>query len=120
MIIYDAILNKKRVMFYAGKGISAQQLSQFVCAAGLLVSPPIYGILQRIFPFCSWNDLYFLNCNGYIAGVKNPLFKTRNNWYDIFCDIETGQIIGKIEDYSLQKYFKEDCDFIEIVFCIVC
>jgi len=114
MIIYDAIILEKRVLFTStGNNFSAQEIAQCVCAAALLVSPPLFSILNRVFPYCIWEDLKFLEVKGYIAGSKNELFKMRINWFDICCDLDTGTIIEESKDYSAQRYYKEDIEFIE-------
>ena len=113
MIIFDAILLEKRVLFIdSGKKYSAKKLAQVVCAASMMVSPPMFGIIKRIFPCCSWADLDFLTVKGFIAGTKNSAFKMRNNWFDICCDLETESITGKVSEYNTQKYYSNDKDFI--------
>lgn len=61
MLIFEAALLEKRILFVGGKHTPIQQIAQYVCAAAALVSPPIIGILQRVFPFCTWNNLDFLS-----------------------------------------------------------
>jgi hypothetical protein len=74
-------------------------LSSDVCNAVLasckLVSPPLKGILRRCYPYANLTDLSFLeNPSGYVAGVTNPMFADKTDWWDVLCDIETGRCSG--------------------------
>lgn len=73
-------------------------MSEYVLASAALVSPPLYGTLRRVVPYCSLSTLEFLDIPGFIAGVSNPVFKLRTNWYDICCEIETGIIFSSNPD----------------------
>lgn len=43
--------------------------------------------------YANLTDLGFLSTPGYIAGVTNPMFKTKREWWDVLCDISTGEIL---------------------------
>ena len=62
------------------------------------------------------NNLEFLEDSGYIAGVTNPVFKSRTNWYDICCEIDIGKIKvqrGKdFYNYDQELYYPLDMEFI--------
>jgi len=60
MLIFDAILLEKRVLFFGGKEISIQELGEYVLSAAKLISPPIFGILQRAFPYSPFSAQEFL------------------------------------------------------------
>lgn len=63
-----------------------------------LVSPPLVGIAEfYLFPYAHLNQLDFLNKQFFIAGVNNPLFKHRPQWWDVFGDLDTGEVIAKCE-----------------------
>ena len=36
--------------------------------------------------------MQFLSVSGYIAGVTNPIFEQRQEWYDILCNVATGEV----------------------------
>ncbi|KAF1791771.1 Arf3-interacting protein 1, N-terminal domain [Phytophthora cactorum] len=42
--------------------------------------------------YANLTDLGFLSTPGYIAGVTNPMFKTKREWWDVLCDISTGEV----------------------------
>lgn len=35
----------------------------------------------------------FLSTPGFIAGVTNPMFKSKREWWDVLCDISTGEVL---------------------------
>jgi len=43
--------------------------------------------------YANLTDLGFLSTPGYIAGVTNPMFKTKKEWWDVLCDISTGEVV---------------------------
>jgi hypothetical protein len=54
--------------------------------------------------YANLTDLGFLSTPGYIAGVTNPMFKTKREWWDVLCDISTGEVFVSApvekEDYD--------------------
>lgn len=90
-----------------------------VLSTSSLVCPPLFGLIHRQFPYvprlsrdisstlrlqvltnpmmwpryANLTDLGFLSTPGYIAGVTNPMFKTKKEWWDVLCDISTGEVI---------------------------
>jgi hypothetical protein len=75
MIIYDALLCEKRILLSGDTANSADEIQEFVLACSQFISPPLLGILSKMFPYASLNNLDFLEEPGYIAGVTNPIFK---------------------------------------------
>eukprot|EP00826_Nyctotherus_ovalis_P013491 TRINITY_DN13660_c0_g1_i2.p1 TRINITY_DN13660_c0_g1~~TRINITY_DN13660_c0_g1_i2.p1 ORF type:complete len:302 (-),score=66.10 TRINITY_DN13660_c0_g1_i2:21-926(-) len=112
MLIYDSIILERRVLFVSS-AFTTRQVGQYVCAAALLVSPPLFGVLGRVFPYCVWEDLGFLGVKGYVAGSKSEVFRTRSNWFDVCCDLDTGVIIEESKEYAGKRYYKDDMEFIE-------
>ena len=72
MRVFNAVLVGKRVLF-SGYNHSAQDVCRFVLAAASMISPPVEGILRRVYPYANLTDLSFLETSGYIAGVTNPV-----------------------------------------------
>ena len=93
MIIFTGILLEKRIMFVGNKDIPAGDVCGMVLAACSLLSPPFPLIPERTFPYANLTDLSFLEVDGFIAGVTNPMFASKPDWWDILCDIETGTVI---------------------------
>ena len=91
MKIYNALLSKQRVVF-VGYNHAAYDVCQMVISAIAMISPPILNIIRRTYPYANITDLSFLSTDGYIAGVTNPLFQERYEWWDLLCslDLENG------------------------------
>jgi hypothetical protein len=105
MIIFNAILYGKNIMFIANNR-NAGSVIQYVLAA-LLLHPQLPNLLrQRVFPYVSFMNMDWLNekDNGFIAGVTNPIFASRDEYFDFLCDIDTGKIIvSTFEKNRLQQ-----------------
>ena len=93
MIIFNAILLEKRVIFVGNPAISAARVCQMVLAACSMLSPPFPTLLSRAFPYSNLTDLDFLQVEGYIAGVTNPVFASKSEWWDLLCNIESGEVV---------------------------
>lgn len=78
--IYNAVLTCKRVLF-VGYNHAAMDVCRFVMTAASLISPPFLGTIRRTCPYSSLSDLSFLEIPGYIAGVTNPMFESREDWW---------------------------------------
>eukprot|EP00742_Colponemidia_sp_Colp-10_P003963 GILJ01004226.1.p1 GENE.GILJ01004226.1~~GILJ01004226.1.p1 ORF type:complete len:811 (+),score=125.65 GILJ01004226.1:46-2433(+) len=129
MILYNAILEEKRVLFI-GHTLPAGQVCQMVLSSPLLVSPPLRGLTLRIFPYADLNNLDFLSVPGYIAGVTNPMFEQRTAWWDICCDLSSGRVMQNVRSvrdnrgssavtpanaaasWEMERHFNSDQEFI--------
>jgi len=91
MHIYNAALTEQRLCFY---GASAAQLTEIVLATCALVSPPLPAqeLHRRAFPYASLCDLRFMEEPGYIAGVLNPMFIERDDWWEVMANVEDGTV----------------------------
>lgn len=92
MIIYDAILSDKKILFIGDASTSCETLCNFIFSTVSMVSPPCFGILKRIHPYKNLYDMEFLKSNNCIYGVTNPIFKIKTDAWDIMCEIDTGKI----------------------------
>ncbi|RMX64875.1 hypothetical protein DD238_004433 [Peronospora effusa] len=115
MILFNAVLTGQRVIML-GYNRPAGEVCNFVLATSSLVCPPLFGLIHRQYPYVvcllEWResfllvviqsfivdsyanltDLGFLTTPGFIAGVTNPMFKTKREWWDVLCDISTGEV----------------------------
>lgn len=94
MRIYSAIISKQRVIF-VGYDHAARDICDMVLTAAALISP-LPNILQRIFPYANLTDLSFLEVEGYIAGVTNPMFLERDSWWDLACVLDLSNGVGSV------------------------
>lgn len=92
MAIFNALLAHRRVLFIGHK-MHARDLCRQVLAACLLTSPPLRGTKRRAYPYTNLTNLEgLLSTDGYIAGVSNPIFAQRSQWWDVCCDISEGKV----------------------------
>ncbi|RHY34237.1 hypothetical protein DYB32_005453 [Aphanomyces invadans] len=111
MQIYNAVLTGSRIIML-GYGLPAGKLPQsvdaprhsihtgkvcnYVLSTSALLCPPLLGLIHRQHPYANLTDLAFLSVPGYIAGVTNPMFKGRKEWWDVHCDLATGEILASM------------------------
>jgi hypothetical protein len=116
MLIYDALLSEKRILFSGGLDHSASEIADYVLACAELVAPPLLGISSRLYPYAALSNLDFLEEPGFVAGVTNPVFSQRQNWHDLCAEVDLGKLkVSKNKDfynYEQEKYFQLDMDFI--------
>lgn len=110
MHIYDALLAEKRILFSGGLEFSADEIQEYALACSSFISPVFSpGILQKLHPYAALSNLDFIEDAGYIAGVTNPMFQQRGNWYDVCCEIDIGKIkVSRNKDfynYEQERYF---------------
>ncbi|KAI9906147.1 hypothetical protein PsorP6_013835 [Peronosclerospora sorghi] len=91
MVLFNAVLTGQRVIML-GYNRPAGEVCTFVLATSSLVCPPLFGLIHRQYPYANLTDLGFLSTPGFIAGVTNPMFKTKREWWDVLCDISTGEV----------------------------
>ena len=85
--IYNALLSKQRIIF-VGYNHAAYDVCQMVISAIAMISPPVLNVIRRTFPYANITDLSFLATEGYVAGVTNPLFQERFEWWDLLCSLD--------------------------------
>ena len=90
MTIYSHILFGHKVLFVSNER-SCRAICRIVQATQYLVAP--LNITSRTLPYEHLSNIAFIELEGYIAGVSNPIFKMRNKWWDVCCDITDGSII---------------------------
>jgi len=90
MIIYDALLTDKKIMFIGDSSTPCEVLSKFVFTCACLL--PVFGISKRLNPYKNLYDLDFLNSTNCVYAVTNPIFKMKNTYWDIMCEVDTGKI----------------------------
>ncbi len=102
-VLYNGVFTQRRIIF-VGHNLASDLIANMVLAACLLVSPSIEGTLKRAYPYACLTAMQFLSVSGYIAGVTNPIFEQRQEWFDILCNVATGEV--KMSE-SYEKEFEE-------------
>ncbi|OQR93708.1 hypothetical protein ACHHYP_02341 [Achlya hypogyna] len=92
MQLYNAVLAGSRIIML-GYNLPAGEVCSYVLSMSSLLCPPLCGVLHRQFPYANLTDLAFLSVPGFIAGVTNPMFKGKKEWWDVLADLSTGGIL---------------------------
>jgi hypothetical protein len=83
------------------------------------VTPPLIGISNRLYPYAALDNLGFKDEPGFVAGVTNPMFKQKQGWHDICCEVDLGKIkVSKNKDfynYEQEPCFSIDMEFIRAI-----
>ncbi|KAJ6228342.1 arf3-interacting protein [Anaeramoeba flamelloides] len=110
MILFNALLMNKRVIFN-GYELSAGKLCETVLTSLLTVCPPLRGVIRRTFPYANLPTIdLFENVPGYIVGTTNPLFATKNRYWDVICDVKKKTIqinpdlVSEMQNTPYQEY----------------
>ena len=74
MNIYNAIMNQQRILFF-GQNWKVEEVCGYVCACVDLVSP--YNVIGLLHPYTHLLDDNVMKQKTYIAGVTNPIFKSK-------------------------------------------
>lgn len=84
MVIYDAILADKRIIFAGSRNLSITQIQNYLFAVASMVSVPLYGIQNKILPYVPLSKLdTLIGDEGFLAGVTNPMFMQNRKCYDV-------------------------------------
>ena len=99
--IFTCLVQEKRIIIYA-KNKPCHFICNMTITVCRLISPPIpYIYSQHLYPYVTLSDLDFLNGSFYIAGANNPLFKHREQWWDLLADLDTGEVLTSIQPPKL-------------------
>ncbi|KAF2089270.1 spindle pole body interacting protein, partial [Saccharata proteae CBS 121410] len=100
IVLVNAVLTQKRIVFL-GHNLPSGEVAEAVLAACALASGGILrGFTRHAFPYTDLTKIDdLLKVPGFIAGVTNPAFAHKPEWWDLLCDLPTGRmkISHKIE-----------------------
>jgi hypothetical protein len=106
IVLLNALLTQKRVIFL-GHGLPSSEVAEAVLAACALASGGLLrGFTRHAFPYTDLTKIDdLLKVPGFIAGVTNPAFALKTEWWDLMCDLSTGRmkISNKIEQAPLTE-----------------
>ncbi|KAJ6229744.1 arf3-interacting protein [Anaeramoeba flamelloides] len=118
MVLFNAILMNKRIIF-VGYELSAGFVCETVLSSILMVCPPLRGVIRRTFPYANLPTIgLFENVPGYIVGTTNPLFATKNRYWDVLCDVKKKAIQinpDLLSEMQNTPYHEYDQNFIKSV-----
>ena len=93
IVLVNALLTQKRIIFL-GHNRPSGEVAEVVLAACALASGDILrGFTRYAFPYTDLTKIDdLLEVPGFIAGVTNPAFAYKAEWWDVLCDISAGRI----------------------------
>ncbi|EME50151.1 hypothetical protein DOTSEDRAFT_68870 [Dothistroma septosporum NZE10] len=104
IVLLNALLTQKRVIFL-GHNLPSSEVAEAVLAACALASGGMLrGFTRHAFPYTDLTKIDdLLRVPGFIAGVTNPAFANKTEWWDVLCDLSTGKmrISNKVEQAPL-------------------
>ncbi|KAH0538677.1 hypothetical protein FGG08_004752 [Glutinoglossum americanum] len=113
IVLVNAMLTQKRVMFVGHKLPSGEVVEAVLAACALASGGILRGFTRHAFPYTDLTKIDdLLKVPGFIAGVTNPAFANHPEWWDLLCDIPTGRmkISGSIEPAPVTEgllYFQQ-------------
>lgn len=106
IVLLNALLTQKRVIFL-GHNLPSSEVAEAVLAACALASGGLLrGFTRHAFPYTDLTKIDdLLKVPGFIAGVTNPAFSLKTEWWDVLCDLSTGKvrISNRIEQAPLTE-----------------
>ncbi|KAF2756512.1 spindle pole body interacting protein [Pseudovirgaria hyperparasitica] len=113
IVLVNALLTQKRIIFL-GHNMPSGEVAEAVLAACALASGGMLrGFTRHAFPYTDLTKIDdLLKVPGFIAGVTNPAFAGKTEWWDLLCDLPTGRmkISSKIEAAPITEgllYFQQ-------------
>ncbi|KAF2837907.1 spindle pole body interacting protein [Patellaria atrata CBS 101060] len=93
IVLVNAILTQKRIIFL-GHNQRSGDVADFVLAACSLASGGLLrGFTRHAFPYTDLTKIDdLLKVPGFIAGVTNPNFANKPEWWDLLCDVSSGRM----------------------------
>lgn len=106
IVLMNALLTQKRVIFLGHNQPSGSVAEAVLAACSLASGGILKGFTRHAFPYTDLTKIDdLLKVPGFIAGVTNPAFGLRTEWWDLLCDLPTGRmkISPKIEGPPLTE-----------------
>ncbi|KAF2110427.1 docking domain of Afi1 for Arf3 in vesicle trafficking-domain-containing protein [Lophiotrema nucula] len=93
IVLVNALLTQKRIIFL-GHNRPSSEVAEAVLAASALASGGLLrGFVRYAFPYTDLTKIDdLLKVPGFIAGVTNPAFAHKPEWWDVLCDLPTGRM----------------------------
>lgn len=94
IVLINALLTQKRVVFL-GHNCPSSVVADTVLAACTLASGGgvLRGFTRHAFPYTDLSKITdLLRVPGFVAGVTNPTFTNKPEWWDLLCDLSSGRM----------------------------
>lgn len=106
IVLLNALLTQKRIIFLGHNQPSSDVAEAVLGACALASGGMLRGFTRHAFPYTDLTKIDdLLKVPGFIAGVTNPAFAHKSEWWDLLCDLSTGRmkISNKIETAVLTE-----------------
>jgi hypothetical protein len=103
IVLVNALLTQKRIIFLGHNRPSGEVAEAVLAACALASGGVLRGFVRHAFPYTDLTKVEdLLKVPGFIAGVTNPAFSYKPEWWDLLCDLPTGRmkISNRIETAS--------------------
>lgn len=103
IVLVNALLTQKRIIFIGHNRPSGEVAEAVLAACALASGGILRGFVRHAFPYTDLTKVDdLLKVPGFIAGVTNPAFSYKPEWWDLLCDLPTGRmkISNRIEAAS--------------------
>ncbi|EMD89575.1 hypothetical protein COCC4DRAFT_125830 [Bipolaris maydis ATCC 48331] len=103
IVLVNALLTQKRIIFIGHNRPSGEVAEAVLAACALASGGILRGFVRHAFPYTDLTKVDdLLKVPGFIAGVTNPAFSYKPEWWDLLCDLPTGRmkISNRIESAS--------------------
>jgi len=103
IVLVNALLTQKRIIFIGHNQPSSSVAEAVLAACALASGGLLRGFVRHAFPYTDLTKVEdLLKVPGFIAGVTNPAFAYKPEWWDLLCDLPSGRmkISNRIEAAS--------------------
>lgn len=93
IVLVNALLTQKRIIFLGHNRPSGEVAEAVLGACALASGGLLRGFTRHAFPYTDLTKIDdLLKVPGFIAGVTNPAFAHKPEWWDLLCDLPTGRM----------------------------
>jgi len=93
IVLINALLTQKRIIFLGHNQPSGSVAEAVLAACALASGGILKGFTRHAFPYTDLTKIDdLLKVPGFIAGVTNPAFAHKPEWWDLLCDLPTGRM----------------------------
>ncbi|KAF2867903.1 docking domain of Afi1 for Arf3 in vesicle trafficking-domain-containing protein [Massariosphaeria phaeospora] len=93
IVLVNALLTQKRIIFIGHERPSGEVAEAVLAACALASGGLLRGFVRHAFPYTDLSKVDdLLKVPGFIAGVTNPAFSYKPEWWDLLCDLPTGRM----------------------------
>jgi hypothetical protein len=93
IVLINALLTQKRIIFLGHNQPSGSVAEAVLASCALASGGILRGFTRHSFPYTDLTKIDdLLKVPGFIAGVTNPAFAHKPEWWDLLCDLPTGRM----------------------------